>query len=414
MNDSVGPPPGPSVGCGKSSAVARRDNGQLSGFLLLMVSDLLARSGYQMGKSPLLPLFASALGASTPLSGMIVAVSTATGLITSPLIGTLSDMHGRRRLLLLGTAIFSVVPLAYLFIQTPAQLLGLRLVHGFGTAIYGPVVAASVADLYQSRRAGYMGWYGSVRTASYMLGPLLGGFVLFIADFRTAWVAVSVTGVLALIPVLVLKKTSPMMVRPARRGPSLRTWHSELSGALRNPRLLMLGLIEAAMYLGLRANKAFLPLYAVSAGLNAAQVGIIFSIQVASTLVAQPGCGHLADRVGRRPLVIGGLLAIASALPLFVLSKQLTVMIGLGVILGLGEAAILPPVMALGTELSSKEGYGSTLGMLDAMDNLGKALGPVLAGLMLSFSSYLSTFIFLALLLLILAVGIAIFFHDDA
>ncbi len=402
-----------SLGRLKAELATGKDSGRQASFLLLMIMDLLARTGYQMGKSPVLPLFASALGASTEMSGMIVAVSTTTGLITSPLIGTLSDMHGRRRLLLAGTAIFALVPFAYLYIQTPTQLLLLRLVHGFGTAIYGPVLAASVADMYRQRRGGYMGWYGAVRTSSYLLGPLLGGFVLFFADFRTAWIVVGATGLLAFVPALALPRQSPVLERPDRPRATWRTLRSHLSQAFRNPKLLTLGLIEAAMYVGLRANKAFLPLYAVSVGLNAAQIGIVFSIQVGSSLVTQPACGHLADRLGRKPLIIVGLLLIAGALPLFVMSKHLAVLAALGVVLGLGEAAILPPIMTLGTELSAKDRFGSTLGMLDAMDNVGKALGPILAGLLLAVFSYVVTFCLIAGLLLLLAVALAILVRDE-
>ncbi len=382
-------------------------------FLLLLAMDLVARTGYQMGKSPVLPLFASALGASTEMSGMIVAVSTTTGLITSPMIGTLSDMYGRRRLLLAGTVIFALTPFAYLYIQTSTQLLVLRVIHGFGTAIYGPVLAASVADMFQQRRAGRMAWYGAVRTASYLLGPLLGGFVLVFADFRTAWIIVGVTGALAFVPALALPRASQGADKPDRLRATWRTFHTHLLQAFRNPKLLTLGLIEAAMYSGLRANKAFLPLYAVSVGLNAAQVGVVFSIQVGSSLVAQPACGRLADRVGRKPLIIAGLLVIASALPLFVMSDQLAVLVALGILLGLGEAAILPPVMALGTELSAKDRYGSTLGMLDAMDNVGKALGPILVGLLLAVFSYVAVFSIIAAILVILALALAILVRDE-
>jgi MFS family permease len=166
-------------------------------FVNLAAMDLLARTGYQMGKSPLLPLFAAALGAGPEMTGIVVAISTTTGLISTPPIGTLSDRYGRFRLLLIGTAFFAFMPFLYLFIQTPAHLLLVRVIHGFATAIYGPVVSAWVADMFQQRRGEYMGWYHSTRTASYLLGPLLGGFVLFYADFRMAWVVVGFLGLVA-------------------------------------------------------------------------------------------------------------------------------------------------------------------------------------------------------------------------
>jgi MFS family permease len=381
-----------------------RANRLLLHFILVLIMDLLARTGYQMGKSPVLPLFAKALGAGPGVSGVIVAVSTTTGLITSPLIGTLSDRYGRRRLLIAGTAMFAFMPFVYLFIQTPGQLLLVRLVHGFATAIYGPVVAALVADMFQQRRAEYMGWYRSVRTASYLLGPLLGGFVLFYADFRLAWVSVGALGLVAFLPAIALPRERPSTSAARGRVSTWASFHQDLFQAFRNPVLLALGVVEAVLYLGLRANKAFLPLYAVSVGINPAQIGVIFSIQVAATLLAQPIGGYLSDRVGRKPVILVGVVLVSGGLPLMVIAHHFPALALLSVVLGLGEAAVMPSVITLGTELSGKGNYGSTLGMLDAMDNVGKALGPIIAGLLLGLFNYVTSFTIIAGILLVVAV----------
>ena len=62
----------------------------------LTFADFLVRSAYQMGKSPVLPLMAASLGADALFLGMIVSVSTMTGLGMKPLFGLLSDRWRRR------------------------------------------------------------------------------------------------------------------------------------------------------------------------------------------------------------------------------------------------------------------------------------------------------------------------------
>lgn len=385
-------------------AASHKANQLRTRFILLTCTDLMARTGYQMGKSPVLPLFASALGAGPEVSGIIVAVSTTTGLITSPLIGTLSDLYGRRRLLIAGTAIFAFIPFLYLFVQTPGQLLIVRLIHGFGTAIYGPVLAALVADMFKERRAEYMGWYRAVRTASYLLGPLLGGVVLFVGDFRLAWISVGVLGLLAFLPALALTRYGQVAPKVRRGSISWAVFGQHLSHAFRNPLLLALGMAQAALYLGLRANKAFLPLYAVDVGMNPAQIGAIFSIQVAATMLAQPAGGYFSHRMGSRPAILIGLVFVAAGLPLMVMTDDMLILALLSMVLGLGEAMVMPSMLTLGTELSTTDNYGSTLGMLDAMDNLGKALGPIVAGFLLGWFSYQTTFGIIAGLLVVVAV----------
>jgi predicted MFS family arabinose efflux permease len=110
-------------------------------FVLVLMMDLLCRTGYQMGKSPVLPLFAKSLGAGAGASGAIVAISTIAGLLASPVIGTLSDIYGGRRLLLVGTGLFASVPFVYLWVHTPGSTLGvLDVMDNVGKAL-GPIVA---------------------------------------------------------------------------------------------------------------------------------------------------------------------------------------------------------------------------------------------------------------------------------
>jgi len=102
-------------------------------------ADLIVRTAYQVGKTPLMPLFAASVGAGELLVGAIVSVSTMTGLILKPLFGLLSDRWGRRLWLLIGLTLFSTIPFVYGLVETPQQLLMVRVIHGLATAVFGPV-----------------------------------------------------------------------------------------------------------------------------------------------------------------------------------------------------------------------------------------------------------------------------------
>ena len=144
-------------------------------FAKITTADFIVRAAYQMGKTPLLPLFAASLGAGSAVLGFIVAVSTLTGMCLKPLIGALSDRSGRRSWLLVGTALFAATPFLYHFIDTPEQLLTLRLLHGLATAIYGPVTLAYVAERAHQDRAEKLGWFGMARSGGYIVGPAAAG-----------------------------------------------------------------------------------------------------------------------------------------------------------------------------------------------------------------------------------------------
>src|SRR5712691_6226836 len=119
----------------------------MNAFVAIVFASLLSRLGYQMARSPVLPIFAADLGALPELIGVIVAASTVTGVFFKLPSGALSDVLGRKRMMVLGALFFAAPPFLYPFVHDPWSLLVLRFVHGFATAIFSPVASAYVASL---------------------------------------------------------------------------------------------------------------------------------------------------------------------------------------------------------------------------------------------------------------------------
>src|SRR6266704_6630771 len=121
-------------------------------FAAIVFASLFSRLGYQMARSPVLPAFAADLGALPEFIGVIVAASTVTGIFFKLPSGALSDVLGRKRMMVLGALFFAAPPFLYPFVHDPWTLLALRFVHGFATAIFSPVAAAYVASLAETGR----------------------------------------------------------------------------------------------------------------------------------------------------------------------------------------------------------------------------------------------------------------------
>ena len=154
-------------------------------------------------------------------------------MVLKPYIGALSDRWGRRRLLLIATMVFLLVPLLYVLLADPRQLIGLRILHGLGTAIYGPVMGAMIADVFtdtDERRLRY-GWYDTFKSAGYVIGPFLGGCALsLIEDPRYIYVAIALISLGAVLPALRLPNDSREAVSVTNDGWSL---HRHLRISLR-------------------------------------------------------------------------------------------------------------------------------------------------------------------------------------
>src|SRR6266700_3373731 len=152
---------------------------QMNPFITIILATLLARLSYQMARSPVLPTFAADLGAAPEFIGVIVAASTVTGIFFKLPSGALSDVLGRKQMMVLGAIFFAVPPFLYPFVQEPWSLLTLRFAHGFATAIFSPVASAYVASLAETGRGARFGWFASANDIGATAGPMVGGFVLY-------------------------------------------------------------------------------------------------------------------------------------------------------------------------------------------------------------------------------------------
>jgi MFS family permease len=116
-----------------------------------------------MSKTPTLSLFAKYLGATPTQIGLIAASSTVVGIVTNVAAGVLSDLYGRKKLIVASTVVFATAPFFYLLVTDPLQLILVRLYHGLATATFAPVLSATIADLYVSRRGEMMSFATSAQ-----------------------------------------------------------------------------------------------------------------------------------------------------------------------------------------------------------------------------------------------------------
>ncbi len=370
-------------------------------FFLVTLSDLIVRAAYQMGKTPLLPIFAAALGASDVLLGFIVSVSTLTGMALKPLFGMLSDRQGRKIWLLIGVTFFTLMPFVYWLVQTPAQLAGIRILHGTATAIYGPVTVAYVAELGVSRRAESLGWFSMARSAGYIIGPASAGWLLLFTSPQIIFSIIGAISCLAFIPILALNESQrPKPSQPPSKRMTQNLWQgffNRLRASAAAPGVWLAGGLESFSFVSLYALKAFLPIYALDAGYNAAQAGLFFSIQQTAATLAKPLAGRLGDKFGELMAIFAGMSLIGLGLyflPSIATSWQL---LGIAAGLGFGEGALFPVTTALIARQLPTDNLGGGIGLVGTLQNAGKVAGPIFGGLLIANSDFVAAFRLLGL-----------------
>ncbi len=360
-------------------------------------ADFLVRSAYQMGKTPVLPIFAATLGADDLLLGLVVSISTMTGMVSKPLFGLLSDLWGRKLWLIIGTLFFALVPFAYWLVETPSQLIAIRVVHGTATAIYGPVTVAFVAEGSANARAERLGWFSNARSLGYVIGPAVGGFLLLHVSAEAVFTVIGLLSCLAFVPVLQLQDKGRTIAAGQRW-----SWTSVLQtirDGVRVRSVWLFGLVEAVMFVALYALKAFLPLFALGEGFNSAEIGLFFAVQEGANMIAKPLGGRLADRVGKPPLLVASLFGTAITLPLLTLTATSWQILLLAIALGIWQGILFSASNALIADDVANTSLGVGMGLFGMLSNAGKVIGPLAGGLLLRYVSYLTTFSIIAALL---------------
>jgi MFS family permease len=160
---------------------------------------------------------------------------------------------------------------------------------------------AVIADMAGTKKGEMLSWFSSVTIIGNLLGAPLGGLILHssvgaaapsIAEFHHAYLASGVAGVLSLGLALSIlrgdKKTgSGIRIRAA----SLK-FISSIKEVLTDKRVVITSAMEGLQNMTMGALEAFLPIYAaIVAGVNEFQVGILWGVQIVTTILSKPAMG---------------------------------------------------------------------------------------------------------------------------
>jgi MFS family permease len=132
-------------------------------------------------------------------------------------------------------------------------------------------------------------------------------------------------------------------------------------------------------------------------------VGLLFGIQGITSFLSKPVMGRASDQVGRRPLILLGLLICAGTFALIPQTTAMPLLLLLAAGFGFGEAVVSSSTTALVADLSDLKTMGAGIGMQGTINDIGHAAGPLLAGLLIAQVSYGWAFALIAGLQLLVA-----------
>jgi MFS family permease len=313
-----------------------------------------------------LPLWVVALGGSRAEVGWLFAAMAVVAMVLRPQVGGLVDRYGARALLVPGAVILVATMLALGRAASPGALIAAMVGLGIANALLSTTGSIVVAHESPSARRGEaLSLYYVASSTGVALGPPL-GFALAAAGGRTLNLTVVVALGLAVAVLALLLRTAH--VTPAAIG-RRRLWSRHAVAA-------SLALIAVTM--GHSTVYAFLPMHATAAGLGHAPW--FFPLMSGCTIACRLVLGRTSDRVGRAPVLVPAIGALALgnaalALPPTPLSLVLS-----AVLLGAGNSMLYPVLVALVVDRTPTAERGLAIGTLSGAWDVGVFIGsPVIA-----------------------------------
>jgi MFS family permease len=364
-----------------------------------------------MSKNPVLKPFATSLGTPDNLLGIIAAASTIPGKLISLPAASLSDIFGRRRVLLFAAFVFASAPFLYLGVNSWWTLVLVRFYHGFATAIFIPVAEASIATLFPTKRGERISLFNSSTAVGRALAPFLGGYILFATSksFFTLYIAVGIAGVTAFVIALLFlseRKNFGGEATPVDKlsGKMFGGWLT----IIKNTQVMGVSFVQAVQYFVFGSVEFFLVGYLIDVvKLDLFLVGIITGSEIVALVIARPLIGRISDRIGRtKPIVVGIVFScvLVAAIPF---STQFPVLLLIAIAYGVSFATVLSSTSPCVCDLMPASLVGASMGFLSTTMEIGQTLGPIVSGLIFATNlRYGGMFIFLSILL---AVSILVF-----
>lgn len=322
---------------------------------------------------PLLPFYAGTFGASPLTIGLLFAVFSLCQLIAAPVLGDLSDRHGRRPILivsLIGTVIsFVMLALA----ESLVMLFVARIVDGLSGGNIS-TARAYVADVTEPQdRARAYGMIGAAFGLGFILGPAISAVLAPISYTAPIWAAAAIT----LMATAMAWFWLPETVHRAHAGTGMP--FRSLAGMIGRPALRRILLMDFAYWLAFAIFQTTFALFAAARfGFDAPQTATFFAaFAVLGALVQGVMIRSIVKRLGDKRTFMLGLVCAAFGLVAATLTQSVVLFAASLVPLAVGIGFGHPTISSLVSRAGRADEQGRVQGAASAVESLGRTIGPV-------------------------------------
>lgn len=336
--------------------------------------------------SPVLPAYARSFDVGVTAASVVVSAFAFFRLVFAPVGGALVNRLGERWVYLTGLSLVALSSVATAFAQSYWQLLVYRGLGGIGSTMFTVSAMALLVRLAPpSIRGRVSSAWASTFLIGGMLGPVLGGAL---GQFGLRVPFLVYAGLLFVAAGVVGFSLSSARLRPAAGGSEAPPM--QLSEAFAHPTYrAACASAFANGWCNFGVRIAVLPQLAVAVHDDTWVAGVALALAAFGTAVTLQVGGRYADAVGRRPLVLVGLVVTGLSLGALGWSGSLVVLLVLSVVSGLGAGLVNPGQQAAVADvIGNDRSGGKVLSTFQMFQDGGAILGPVLVGVVADLAGF--------------------------
>jgi MFS family permease len=304
--------------------------------------------------------------------------------------GAISDRFGPQVVVLSGSVLLG---LGMVLASRATNLVEFQLVFGIlvgaaAGAFYAPMMALASSWIENNRSLAVALVSAGAGTAPLTVAPFA-RWLIDNYDWRPAMLVVGLAAWILLIPASFLVRRPPVMLEanPAPPAPGVATplaavveTRMSAGEALRTPQFAVLALAHFACCAAHSGPIFHMVTYAIGCGIPAMVAVSVYSLAGLSGLGGRVLLGVLADRLGAKPVLVGGLMVQALGAGAYLFAKELGELYALSIVFGIAYGGVMPLYAILARDYFGPHIMGTVFGAISAMASLGMAFGPWAGG----------------------------------
>jgi len=333
---------------------------------------------------PTLPIYLVGLGCSEVETGVLLGVFFFCSLICRPFVGRALLRTSERKFMILGSFLYLLASLAYLYSPPFWPFFAVRVFHGVGFGLFHTSSFTFIANTASKAHRGQsLGYFSLSMTFASALAPAIG--MLLINHFSITMLFFLCSG-LSLCTLLISYQLGKTKTAPPE-------FPSYEEGFLLNAKAVPASVTNSITLFMWGALAAFFPIYAAGHGVD--NPGLFFTTVAVMLLLGRSLGGKILDLYKRESVILPCLIAYIVSTAILAFSETLPMFILVGVIWGIGNAFSMPSLVAYVLDRVASSA-GPAMGTFTAISDVGLTLGPVIMGIVIQATGYRIMFLCLA------------------